>query len=379
MNTQFSFRAGSRSVLLAAILLLPTLASGQSPAERAAVEAELAQARAELDQAARRVAELSRSLGERSIVQIHQRGGQTRPMLGLVLGNDEAAGVRLQAVTPEGPAARAGLKSGDRITAIEGQSLAGSDANERLSDARQRLSGLEAGQTVQLDYERDGVRASASVIAETMAPIAVLGSVPGLDKLTELGAFEPFDRERLLDGLSSLRGLNIDIDVERIREGIEQGLAGAGRSLDQIEKRIHIIGPMLEEGLRFDAWRWQGLRLAPLDADLGRYFGASQGALVMKAEGDALASLQGGDVIVAVDGEAVEDPRAAMRRLAAIDPGQPVRLSVLRDRGRLELSLTAPEQPDVLRWFTPAPPPPPPAPPRPTAPPAPPSSAGIAL
>ncbi len=358
------------SLLLASLALLPVALPAQEGVDaQDELRQQLEQARSEMDEAARRVAELSRQLGEDRMIRIHRRGGAPRPMLGLVLGRHDGVGVLLQAVTPDGPAARAGLRSGDVVTAIDGQALADGDANQRLNDARRRLAGLSDGQQVVLEYRRDGSLASATVGAEPLAPFAVLDGLRGLDALGSLGALESLGS---LEGLSTLRGLNIDIDVDQIREGLERGLAEAGRGLGEAEKRIRIIGPMLEEGLRFDAWRWQGLRLAPLDADLGRYFGSQQGALVLKAEGEVLSELRSGDVIVSVDGDGVDEPRAAMRKLAAAEPGQSLRLGVLRDRRRIELSLTAPEQPDLLRWFTPPEPPAPPAPPEPPVPPLPP-------
>lgn len=335
------------AICCAAAAAQPPDRSGQP--DPAQVRAELELAREQLAEAARKVAELSGQVGERRTVEI-QRIERRRPMLGLVMAPDPGRGVRLAAVTPEGPADRAGLRSGDLLTAIDGAGIAGDDGAARLDAARRALSGLAEGQAVALAYERDGSPRTATVTAEAMAPTALVGG-PGGD-------------------LVDLR-----IDVEAIREGLAEGMAG-------IERRIQVIGPMLEESLRFDAWRWQGLRLAGIDAGLGRYFGAERGVLVLRAEGEALAGLQSGDVIVRVDGTEVGEPREAMRALARAEPGQPVRLELLRDRRRQDLTLTAPERPDPLRWLDsvppappapPAPPPPPPpAPPAAPAPPAPP-------
>ena len=86
-----------------------------------------------------------------------------RPVLGVILEPDSGAGVRIAAVTPESGAAKAGLRSGDRITAIDGKPIAGADGDARLADARARLRKLDTKTPVALGYVRDGRTASVKV------------------------------------------------------------------------------------------------------------------------------------------------------------------------------------------------------------------------
>ena len=335
------------------------LANEGAGSDNQALKQELDQAREQLNSAAERVAELSKQLGEEAgpmIIRRIERGpGSKRPMLGVVLGGDEQRGVRLQAVTPDGPAAKAGLESGDVVTAINGQAIAGADARARLSDARERLAGLNDGQVVQLDFERDGHPGRADVTAK---PISAQVFISG-HKIDGIGP----------DELNiDLKGM--DIDIERIRADVERSLGDANLG------RLSMIAPMLSDTLRFDAWRWQRLRLAELDPDLGRYFGTSEGVLVLKPEGDGERDvvLRSGDVILTVAGEAVTAPGQVMRKLADAEPGQPVALSIMRDRSRREVTMTAPDRPNLFDQFGA-----PPAPPTPPAPPAPPSPPDRAL
>lgn len=344
-------------LLLAALMSMPMAAAqGEQSGDDAAVRRQLDDARKDLEIAAERVAELSRQLGENQVVQI-RRFNRKRPMIGVVLGPSDDKGVRLQAVTPDGPAAKAGLRSGDIVTRINDVTLDAPQAAARIGDAQRALGRLEQGQQVRLGYERDGRAGEATVTVDLVSPFVVMGDVGGLDGLRAL--------ERLGD-LDGLAGGLVDLDVERLRADITEGLG-------DVEKRIRVIGPMIAESVRFDAWRWQGLRLAPLDADLGRYFGSEEGVLVLKAEGEGLAGLRGGDVIQQIDGEPVRTPREAMSKLSEAEPGQQVTLSLLRDRRRTDVALTAPTQPDISKWLAPPAPPAPPTPPSPPkAPPAPP-------
>ena len=341
------------AMALVALLSLPLPAQAADEGGDAATRQQLDRAREDLAAAAARVAELSRALGGGQLLEIRQ-DNHKRPMIGVVLGASRDNGVRVLAVTPDGPAALAGLRSGDVITGINGQALGAVQSEARIAEAQRALAGMEAGQQVRLDYQRDGRSAQATVTADLLAPGVAMGELGGLAQLRAL--------ERLGDP-DAPDGAVIDLDIEQLRGEPGEGMA-------DVEKRIRVIGPMIAESVRFDAWRWQGLRLAALDAELGRYFGSADGVLVLKAEGEGLAGLQGGDVIEGIDGEAVRTPREAMARLAQAEPGQQVVLSLLRQQRRSQLTLTAPAQPDVSRWLAPpAPPAPPAAPPRAPAPP----------
>ena len=63
------------------------------------------------------------------------------------------------------------------------------------------------------------------------------------------------------------------------------------------------------------------------------------------------AGLESGDVIVTVDGETVDGPRALVAAIAAKSPGDEVTLSVERDGETLELDATLGEQPAVTPRF----------------------------
>src|SRR5881398_71783 len=82
-------------------------------------------------------------------------------------------GARLEAVTPGGPAAKAGLKVGDIITKFNGTSLAGAQAeDEDESGPSAKLvelaRKLEPGDTVQVEYRRGGDAKKAALVAEDL-------------------------------------------------------------------------------------------------------------------------------------------------------------------------------------------------------------------
>ncbi|MGH8107251.1 MAG: PDZ domain-containing protein [Arenimonas sp.] len=268
-----------------------------------------------------------------------------KPGIGIVMAPNSAAnGVLIGAVTPEGPAAKAGLRSGDVLLSVDGKTIGGS-GKAGIDKARELLSNLKVGQTVQLTYARTGKAGKASVKVDNIGRVMMFSDResgftprPG-NHPRHMFSGGPDDRE------------NIEImaftDCEK-----------AGKK-DCAPPRI------------FEAMRWQGLNLASLDAQLGRYFGTDKGVLVISA-GPGMKSLQSGDVIQRVESTATESPRDVMRVLRAKKVGEKVNLAILRERKAFSIEITAPEA-KAMQFL----PPPPPTPPAPPAPPAPPRAPGV--
>jgi hypothetical protein len=338
------------AALASAVALALAFGAFAQAAPDAAKEKELAAAREELHRAAQRVAELSRTHAGPGDMVIERRLLQ-RPLLGVILEADDGTGVRIAAVTPESGAAKAGLRSGDRITAIEGKPLAGSDASARLADARARLRSLDAETPVALGYVRDGRNATVKV---TPSPGDHLVMLHDSD-----GAFEFSGTPSMHIGPDG--GVRGEARVVRFAPGgvapqIRREILGEDICDDEAECRF----PLLAE-----AFRWNGLNLASVDKNLGRYFGTDHGVLVISIP-EGMGGLQPGDVLQKVDGKAVNTPREAMAAAHAHAPGSAVPVEYLRDRKILNTKVTLPER-AVLRL------PPPPAPPAPPTPPTPPS------
>ena len=76
-------------------------------------------------------------------------------------------GVLLTSVVSSGPAAKAGIKPGDLVTAIDGQPLT-IRFPEEIPPLLKRLADVEIGKTITLTYERDGVSGTATVTTEKM-------------------------------------------------------------------------------------------------------------------------------------------------------------------------------------------------------------------
>ena len=74
------------------------------------------------------------------------------------------------------------------------------------------------------------------------------------------------------------------------------------------------------------------LDLAPLNPDLGNYFGTTDGVLVIRAPKDGPLGLKGGDVVQSVDGRKPASPAHLLRILRSYDRGETFKLDILRNR-----------------------------------------------
>ncbi|HEY6207901.1 MAG TPA: PDZ domain-containing protein, partial [Gemmatimonadales bacterium] len=227
--------------------------------------------------------------------------GDHHGRIGVLVKNDanpetDSIGARIDGVTPASPAAKAGLKVGDIITRFNGTSLAGLKAEDdeesgpgsKLVELARRL---EPGDTVQVEYRRGGESKKATLVAEDLG--AVRFEVP-----------EPF--------------------------------------------RFEVPEPWRMPGMpRFDfefGAPWGDLELVSLNPDLGEYFGAKEGVLVVKAPADSSLPLKGGDVILSIGGRKPTSPSHAMRILRSYEPGETVALDIMRKQKRVTLNWKVPER-----------------------------------
>jgi len=95
---------------------------------------------------------------------------------------------------------------------------------------------------------------------------------------------------------------------------------------------------------------WIGVQIQPVTADIADSLGlnGTQGALVAEPQDDSpagKAGIQAGDVITAVNGNAVRDARDLARQIGAIAPGSTVRLTVFQKGQEKTVSVTLGEMP----------------------------------
>jgi C-terminal processing protease CtpA/Prc len=214
------------------------------------------------------------------------------------LGLKAERGALVESVADESPAAESGIEANDVILTWNDTPI------ESVAQLTRLVRETPAGRTVELGVMRDGRQRDIDVTV----------------------------RKRSRQGYA----YRIGPQMERAREAY-------GRALGRVE------------GLRdrFDAEHVRsfftgrprlGVSLQNLTPQLGEFFGidTGEGALVTSVSDDspaAKAGLRAGDVIVSVDGEAVEGPGGVMRAISKRDEGE-VEITVMRDKKRRTISAT---------------------------------------
>lgn len=323
--------------------------SSASQASASAARAEMAELRKQIQELSRRMATLSMEMGDAGPREYAFRyiGDPDRAIVGVVLGKQDK-NVMISAVTPGGPAARAGLRDGDVLVAINGTTLAKDDGETARDQARDLLSDLKQGDKVSIAYRRGTQLAKVELDAERRKAWTWPEMMGDGDDDRVLISREV--EERVAREMERAQG-----EMERLSHEDMRMHADRVRGREEIKREFRRAMP------------WWGLNLAPVNADLGRYFGTDKGALVISANDEALPGLRAGDVIIDVAGEAISRPEDALRVLRDQPAGSKVPLRVMRERKTVVLALTAPEFKSIFSL--------PPLPPVPPAPPAPPTPA----
>jgi serine protease Do len=213
-------------------------------------------------------------------------------------------GVVVGRITPDSPAARAGLKEKDVITEVNGQRVEGS------AQFRRMIHEVPAGRTVQLTVWRDARTQTLSVT---------------------LGKAEEGHRG-WMNAAPGAFAFRLP-DVPEIPE-IPQMEWGNG-------------GMMLFPG----AHPRLGIDAEDISGQLGAYFGApeSAGVLVRNVNAGSVAEKAGvkaGDVITSFNGERIRSLGDLREKLAAKNDDKPAKLGVLRNKSEITITveLPAPKQ-----------------------------------
>jgi membrane-associated protease RseP (regulator of RpoE activity) len=265
--------------------------------------------------------------GNRPRVVVRQRGGDDGPgfdvfraggpRIGVVVRDVETAdvtkeklagvaGAVVTEVAENSAAAKAGVKTGDVVTAFDGERVRSARQLERL------VSETPAGRTVKLALQRAGAPVTLDVTPE--APKMTEMFVPGGDDVLQWRRQLPGPEQ-----MPKIAPFHFDMPAGRFEfpEGEAFGLAPAGRG------RL-------------------GGRVQDLSEELAGYFGVKNGVLVSGVDADtpaAKAGVKAGDVITAINGQAVSDPGELRREVAKVEDGKTADVAVTRDKKALTLKV----------------------------------------
>lgn len=267
-----------------------------SPAAEADLERQLQAAQQKLEAAAEEVARLSMQLAPPGAIAgnvVMAHAVQGRAVIGVQLDpKADPAGARVLSVSPGGPAALAGLASGDTIASIGAESLKGREDAARV--VTQRLADLPVGEPVKLQVLRDGKAREVSITPRRDLTAGYAMPLPPVPP----GAPAPF--------VTALPAFTV-----------------AG-------------------GLPFPPQAIAGLEFATVTPGLGKYFGVGSGVLVVRAPSEQGLGLEEGDVIQSIGQREVKSASHATRVLASYQAGETVPIKLVRMKKPLTLDRAMP-------------------------------------
>lgn len=232
------------------------------------------------------------------------------------------AGVIVESVEDDSPAARAGLKAGDVVVEFDG---------ERVRSVRQftrLVSETPSGRQVAASVLRDGQRVSLNVTPRES----------GMARVFSEGTWRQ---------LEDLRDFAVTVPPIPARPARPARPAEPPRP----PRPAAPPRPPLVESFMFGG-NQLGVTVNSLSDQLGEYFGAKSGVLVTSVTEDsagARAGLKAGDVIVSVNGRTVDDGTDLRREMQDVDAGEEFTLSVIRDKKTTTLKGKA-EAAGTRRW-----------------------------
>ena len=253
--------------------------------------------------------------------------------LGISLGNwadGPVEGLNVLSVSPGGPADQAGLRAEDLLTSVNGESLAGPSGEQSYEHLRGMLAETEPGTEVSIGYRRGGDDLEARIRTEAWTQIVAGRSLAAARRFGERA--EDWSR-RLANSFNAGRGdVDVEVDVDD----------GGGRERRVVRVRRAPAGPLSFSDM---ALRLDGLQVAELTPALGEYFGVEKGLLVVRAPENEDIGLEDGDVIRRIGGRTFRDARQATRILRSYEPGEEVRLEVMRHKQSRTVRFELPQRP----------------------------------
>jgi S1-C subfamily serine protease len=304
---------------------------------------------------------------------------RVRPLLGVQLTEDEA-GVFIEEVMEGSPAEEADLQAGDRLVSINEEEITS------IEQAVELVGSMQPGDAITVIVERDDEElefeitlASAPLTMRQImiggdqiaylpdeaawevqelrdgSPLAEAGLQPG-DRITAVNdeSYSPDDILGLLAVAAQAETLTLTVErddetleIEVPAAAVMALMTGARFGPGMPESRII---PRAQPGMPFEFGPQTnrarlGVRYLPLDEQtaIQRELDVTEGAVILEVEAESPAEIAGllvDDVVVSVDGDAVDARRNLAYRLQPYEPGESVTLEVLRAGETLEIEVT---------------------------------------
>ncbi len=255
--------------------------------------------------------------------------------INLQVSPTDSIGALIVGVTPNGPAAKAGLHTGDIVVRFNGKLVTEGDTAEPDESAPgirliKLVAEVKPGDSTTVLYRRAGAQHMATVIAGDEPVSNWVYTFPGPAGAGVLRSAPPPRARVRRDGAR-------EFDYELRPD-----------SLFFRSDTLASTTPLFRRSPMPLAWitgsPLANLELAPMNPGLGRYFGIDAGVLVIALPENSTLGLKPGDVVLAVDGRQVRAPGPLMRALMSYEPGDSLKFQIVREKKKQSVTGTIGQQ-----------------------------------
>jgi predicted metalloprotease with PDZ domain len=237
----------------------------------------------------------------------------------------DSIGAVLMALTPNGAAYRAGLRVGDIVTRFNGKPIADvavtTTARAETSIPGLRLiemtAGMSPGDSATVQYRRGAAVRQTTVVVSDEPAQPIITEWPAPARATVRTRELP-RRDTFAIQLDSVLMPPMATAPMMRRRGVNTTWS-----------QVWVNGSPLAN-----------VEIVPLNPELGRYFGTSEGVLVINLPNDSKLGLKPGDVVLAIDGREFKSPNQMMRALMSYDVNDTISIQIMRQKARMRVTGT---------------------------------------
>ena len=246
-----------------------------------------------------------------------------KPRLGF-MASVKDNGWEIMSVVPDSGAAEAGIQKGDVVISIDGQST----AKDGLGLTEFIAMDHQAGDLSAVEVLRNGQTITMDVAARVLDSPDIIMELSG-DKNWFSSSGQDFkfttgDLDNMFEGLH--------VDVEHLGQMVE--------GLGDHDIRVVTTGDAdayFFSGSKMNQWLGNKHHFSTVTESLGKYFGTSQGVLVLEVDQDNKLGLQDGDVILSINGQDVKSPKDVVKIMSGFKSDESFEIEIIREKETLFL------------------------------------------
>lgn len=245
---------------------------------------------------------------------------QDKPRLGIMATTNQD-GWEIISVVPDSGAEEAGLLKGDVIVSVNNQKT----SKDGMGLLEFTAMDHQPGDMNEIKILRDGKELTLNAKTKVInSPDVIIGGHKSINSLGQGIKLNYDDLDKMMEGL--------DVNVEHI-DNMVKGLGNP---------EIHVVttsdaDAYFFSGSKMNQWLGHNHHFSTITEGLGKYFGTSQGVLILEVDKNNKLGLKDGDVIQAINGEDVSSPKDVVKIMSGFKSDESFEIEIMREKETIYL------------------------------------------